>query len=810
MSGVAREAGRGEALTVHGQVQGVGFRPTVWRIARELGLTGEVRNTGDGVEIRLWGAALDRFAERLKAEVPALARIDRIERAPLDAPAPARFAIAESLAGRMRAAVTPDAATCADCLAEVRDPFASRYRYPFANCTNCGPRFSIVQGAPYDRDRTTMRDFTLCPSCRGEYEDPGDRRFHAQPIACHSCGPRAWIEHLGGGAVNHESFSMLDDVDAAGGMLMMGHIVAVKGIGGFHLACDATKAAVVARLRARKRRRGKAFALMARDVEVIRRYCAVSEQEEALLNSPAAPIVLLKVTGKGLPDAVAPGLDQLGFMLPYTPLHHLMLRRLTRPAVMTSGNLSGRPQCTGNAQARRELAQVADFALMHDRAIANRIDDSVLRVDLGRPRLLRRARGYAPAALDLPPGFKNDLQALALGGELKNTFCLVKDGQAVLSQHMGDLEDAATAEDVDHHLALYRKLYEPAPAVIAVDRHPAYRSTQRGQAMAAQAGVPLVDVQHHHAHIAACMAENGWPLEGGPVLGIALDGLGYGDDGTVWGGEFLACDYRGFQRLGCLKPVPLPGGAAAVREPWRNAYAHIMAQMGWAEFAMNFDGLDVFKRLEAAPRATLNAMMAKGVNTPLSSSCGRLFDAAAALCGLAWEAQAYEGEAAMRFEAAIDPAALDEPEDLAYPFAIPLLGGKGLPYIEPLAAWRALLGDLHLRTPVGVVAARFHRGLARAVVALAARLSGAGPDRAYPAVALSGGCFQNATLFTLVHRGLEAQGFSVLSHERVPPNDGGLALGQAVVALARTQEETQQEKAGERHVPRHSGTHRRD
>ena len=750
---------------------------------------------------------MERFAERLRAEVPALARIDGIERAPLDGPAPPGFEIAASAGGPLRATVTPDVTVCADCLAEVRDPFARRYRYPFANCTNCGPRFSIVEGAPYDRDKTTMRAFALCPDCRDEYEDPADRRFHAQPIACHACGPRAWIEHLGGGVVSHEAFSMLDDVDAAGGMLMKGHILAIKGIGGYHLACDATRGEVVARLRARKRRRGKAFALMARDLDVIRRYCAVSAEEEALLLSPAAPIVLLKVEGEALPEAVAPGLDRLGFMLPYTPLHHLMLRRMARPVVMTSGNISGRPQCVSNGQARDQLAEVADFALMHDREIANRIDDSVLRFDLGRPRLLRRARGYAPAPIPLPAGFDEETQILALGGELKNTFCLVKDGRAVLSQHMGDLEDAATAADVAHNLALYRQLYAHAPQVVAVDRHPDYLSTKRGRELAAEVGLPLVEVQHHHAHIAACLAENGRPLEAAPVLGIALDGLGLGADGTIWGGEFLACDYRGFRRLGCLKPVALPGGAAAVREPWRNAYAHLMAEMGWAEFAMNFAHLEVFSRLEAAPRATLDAMIAKGLNTPLSSSCGRLFDAAAALCGLAWEAQAYEGEAAMRLEAALDPAALAEPDDLAYPFAIPLLGGTGLPYIEPLAAWRALLGDLHLGTPVGVISARFHRGLAKAVVAMAARLSGPdrGPARSDPTVALSGGCFQNATLFALVHEGLVAQGFAVLSHEKVPANDGGLALGQAVVALAR-----QREESGESHVPGDPGEGRRD
>ena len=770
----------GECLLIRGQVQGVGFRPAVWRVARELGLTGDVRNTSQGVEVRLWGEALPHFEDHLRAALPALARIDAIDRAALDAVRPDSFVISASDGAGMHGAVTPDAAICDACLEEVRDPFERRYRYPFTNCIECGPRFSIIETGPYDRARTTMRGFAMCPECGDQYADPADRRFHAQPIACHACGPRAWIERLGPGAVNHEAFSMMDDVDAAGGMLINGHIVAIKGLGGFHLACDATRSEVVADLRTRKRRRGKAFAVMARDLDVIRRYAEVSEQEAALLTSPEAPIVLLRAVGERLPDAVAPGLDRIGFMLPYTPLHHLLLRRMKRPVVMTSGNLSGRPQCTTNEQARAELEGIAEFALMHDRDIANRIDDSVARVDIGRVRLLRRARGYAPGAIALPAGFPRDASLLAMGAELKNSFCLVRDGEAVLSQHMGDLEDAATEDDVRRNLALYTQLYDNRPSAVAVDAHPEYLSTKHGREIAGDR--PVVAVQHHHAHIAACMAENGRPLDAAPVLGIALDGLGLGDDGTIWGGEFLICDYRGYRRAGMLKPVALPGGTAAIREPWRNAYAHLMAQMGWTEFAMNFDGLPLFERLSAAPRATIDAMIASGTNSPLSSSCGRLFDAAAAIVGLAWDRQDYEGQAAMLLEAAIEPSALDEPEDLAYPFSIPLLGGGGLPYIEPLAVWRAMLGDLLLQTPVGVISARFHRGLARAVVAMAQRFAGDdGPDT----VVLSGGCFQNATLFQLVHEGLEQVGLKVLSHSQVPANDGGLALGQAAVAFTQ-------------------------
>ncbi len=775
----------GAQLTVRGQVQGVGFRPTVWRLAQEMQLSGDVKNTAEGVVIRIWGDAVPAFPARLQHALPALARIEELTIEPLSTVSPKGFSIvASETGGSMRASITPDAATCDACLAEIRSPFERRFRYPFANCTHCGPRFSIITAAPYDRALTTMAPFDRCPSCEAEYRDPADRRFHAQPIACGRCGPQIWIEKLGHGAVNLEAFSMLDDVDATGGMILNGHIVAIRGLGGVHLACDATNAKAVAELRRRKGRIAKAFALMARDLDVVRSFCEVSAIEAAALTGPEAPIVLLKARANALPDAIAPGLDRLGVMLPYTPFYHLILRRIGRPVVMTSGNPSGEPQCIDNDEVRERLASIADFACLHDREIANRIDDSVVRVDLGRRRILRRARGFAPQPIALPPGFSSDIRVLAMGSELKNTFCLIKNGQAILSEHLGDLEDAATAAAADRTLALYAALFDHSPQIIAVDAHPGYRSTERGIALAGDR--PVIKTQHHHAHIAACLAENGRALDAGPVLGIALDGSGLGDDGTLWGGEFLVADYREYRRAGCFRPVALPGGAAAIQTPWRNAYAHLMAQMGWAEFTMNFSALDLHARFLALPRATLDAMIAQGQNTPLSSSCGRLFDAAAAITGLAWDRQNYEGEAAMRFEAVIDRAALDEPDDLAYPFSIPLLNRTGLPYIEPLAAWRAMLGDLILRTPVGVISARFHRGLARAIVAMAARIT---DGNTIDTVALSGGCFQNATLFALVHEGLARCGKQVLSHSRVPANDGGLALGQAAIALAVTQAE---------------------
>ncbi|MEO1167897.1 MAG: carbamoyltransferase HypF [Pseudomonadota bacterium] len=780
------EVTSGALVVVRGQVQGVGFRPTVWRLAREIGLSGDVSNTSDGVRIRLWGSRIDEFVDRLRAEAPPLARIQDLDRQEIEGRAPESFEISETTAGTMRVAITPDITICNECREEINDPFAPRFRYPFTNCTNCGPRFSIISAAPYDRAKTSMQAFDMCDTCRAEYENPEDRRYHAQPIACHKCGPRVWIEKLGHGTVNSESFSMLDDIDAVGGMITSGHIVAVKGIGGFHLACDATNEDAVARLRRLKKRPTKALALMARDVDMVLQYAKANEKEIEALSGPEAPIVLLEDRKDNpLPSEIAPGLAQLGFMLPYSPLHELMFKRVKRPIVMTSGNVSGEPQCTGNGEVRTRLDSVADFACMTDRDIVNRIDDSVVRVDRDVPRTLRRARGFAPSSLQLPKGIPTTQGVLAFGADLKNTFCLTKDAEGILSQHMGDLSDPFTEDDLLKNLGLFEQLFEHSPDLIAVDRHPEYRSSKLGRRMAVEKGLPIIEIQHHHAHIAACMVENNWPHDGNRVLGVALDGAGWGMDGTVWGGEFLACDYESFQRLATFKPVPLLGGDAAAREPWRNAYAHITAEMGWSEFSMNFNQLEIFQYLSAKPRTTLDGMISGGMNSPLTSSCGRLFDAAAAIVGLSRETQTYEGEAAMLFEAALDHEALSENAELDYPFTIPLIGGSGLPYIEPLAVWRAMLGDLVLGTSIGVISARFHRGLARTIVAMINRLQG--DEVPYAAVALSGGCFQNRTLFTLVCEALEHGGTKVLTHQAVPANDGGIALGQAAIAAATFQ-----------------------
>jgi hydrogenase maturation protein HypF len=741
-------------IRVRGRVQGVGFRPTVWRLACELGLSGEVRNDAEGVLIRVAGGsdAIAALLDRIQHEPPPLARIERIERSHSTTACAPGFRIVDSIAGAARTQIAPDAAICGDCAREILDPAQRRHRYGFANCTRCGPRFSIIRGIPYDRAATTMAPFALCDACGGEYRDPADRRFHAEAIACPTCGPQAQLVPCA---------SPGDSIDEAAALLRRGNIVAVKGLGGYQLACDATNTDAVSRLRTAKHRETKPFALMARDLDVVRRYCTVSPDEARLLASPEAPIVLLRATGHALPAVIAPGLALFGFMLPTTPLHLLLLRNIDYPVVMTSGNLTDEPQIIDDSEAIERFVGFAEYVLTHDRAIATRVDDSVVRVMGGVPRVLRRARGFAPAAMPLPPGFVAAPDLLAAGGELKATFCLVKDGAAILSQHIGDLEDARTFDDYRAGIAHYTALFDHAPTAIAADLHPDYLSSK----YARETRLTLIEVQHHHAHVAACLAENGRPLDAPPVLGIVLDGLGWGDDGTIWGGEFLLSDYREVRRLGSFKPVAMPGGTAAVREPWRNLYAHLIAA-----------GLEPDK-----PHALLEAMIRSGVNAPLASSCGRLFDAMAAALGICVERQGHEGEAPSRLEALVCQRALHYEDDAAaYPMT--LSAHQGLVCLDPQPLWQAVLGDLKSRTAPGVMAARFHKAIAIAVVTMTRALA---THACFDTVALSGGCFQNAALFEQTERRLREAGFAVLTHSLVPANDGGLALGQAAVAAAR-------------------------
>jgi hydrogenase maturation protein HypF len=772
-------------IRVRGRVQGVGFRPTVWRFAHELGLAGEVLNDAEGVLIRVAGdsAAISCLLDRLRQEPPPLARIERIERLRYAGVLAPGFRIIDSIDGAARTEIAPDSKICADCEREVLDPVQRRHRYALANCTHCGPRFSIVHRIPYDRAATTMVPFALCDACRGEYADPADRRFHAEAIACHVCGPRARLIRCDGQDVNSEHQPPLDDMDAACDLLRRGYIVAVKGLGGYQLACDATNADAVSRLRAAKHRETKPFALMARDMAIIRRYCALGPDEVALLTGAENPIVLLRAIGAGLPDAVAPGLTTLGFMLPTTPMHLLLLRGMDQPVVMTSGNQTDEPQIIDDSEALARLGAIAEFALVHDRAIAVRIDDSVVRVMDCAPRVLRRARGFAPGAIALPPGFECAPDLLAAGAELKSTFCLVKDGTAILSQHIGDLEDARTFDDYRTGIEHYAALYGHLPRAFAVDSHPDYLSSKYVRTRARESGLPLIEVQHHHAHIAACLAENGRPLDASPVLGIVLDGLGWGDDGTIWGGEFMLADYRSARRLGMFRPVAMPGGTAAIREPWRNLYAQLMAAMSWDELTLKYAALELCAFLAGKPRALLDAMLRGSLNTPLASSCGRLFDAVAAALDICRDRQWHEGEAASRLEAQVCPQTLEHEDDaLAYPMTIAQLPDSRLPCIDPQPMWRALLDDLMVGTPPRIIAARFHKGLAKSVVAMTLRLA---QDVHFNTVALSGGCFQNAVLFEQVARRLRDAGFKVLAHRTIPTNDGGLALGQAAIAAAR-------------------------
>ncbi len=634
-----------ELIRVRGLVQGVGFRPTAWRLARRYGLSGWIGNDGDGVSLCVRGApgAIDSFARALLREMPPLARIDGIDRQPAPQfPEETEFRIVLSRAGTVRTGVVPDAAMCSACAAEIDDLRARRYHYPFTNCTHCGPRLSIIREIPYDRATTTMRSFPMCDACATEYGDPGDRRFHAQPIACPACGPRAWLEDGTGRAIAPETLGAIDAIDAARALLLGGHIVAVKGLGGFHLACDATNEPAAARLRKAKRREAKPFAVMARDLDVVRRCCVVRPEEAAALTSPAAPIVILAARPDApLAPSVAPGVGTLGIMLPYTPLHALLLQDIDRPIVMTSGNLAEDPQCIANDEARARLGGIADFFLMHDRDIACRVDDSVVRVVAGAPRVLRRARGYTPAPLPLPAGFAGAPPVLAMGGELKSTFCLLRDDQAILSHHLGDLENAPSYADYRRVLDWYLQLFEHAPRAVAIDLHPEYLSTKFGVELAEAGGLRLVPVQHHHAHIAACMADNRVSIDSAPVIGLAFDGLGFGGDGTLWGGEFLLANYRTYRRLAHLRPVAMPGGAQAIREPWRNTYAHLRAALKNGVQApgawLGSRGQHPLAFLAAKPRAVLDRMIARGINAPLASSCGRLFDAVAAAVGICRE-----------------------------------------------------------------------------------------------------------------------------------------------------------------------------
>lgn len=759
-----------ERIRIRGIVQGVGFRPTVWRIAHELGVLGSVQNDGAGllIEAQTDAANLEQFIARLQAEPPPLAQIVSVDREVIQPFSANDFQILTSKYSVAHTHIAPDAATCAACVADVFNPNSRRFHYPFTNCTHCGPRLSIVTGIPYDRAQTTMQSFALCADCAAEYHQPADRRFHAQPNACAICGPQVWLETEG------ESITGYAAIQACAERIKAGEIVVIKGIGGMHLAVDASNESALQTLRARKQRPAKPLALMAKNLAQIEQFCRVNAAEQAALQSAAAPIVLVERQANcPLSAVIAPRQNLIGFMLPYTPLHHLLMQLLEQPIVLTSGNISGEPPCISNEQSRMQLSPIAQAQLLHDRDIANRVDDSVLRFMAGKMRVLRRARGFAPAPLELPIGFEAAPKILALGAELKNTFCLIEQGQAVLSQHNGDLANYQTLQDFQQHLALYQTLYQYQPEAVVVDAHPNYQVSQWGRAWAAEQGVQLVEVQHHHAHVAACLAENGYARDANPVLGIVLDGTGYGSDHTLWGGEFLKASYAGFERLSYLKPIHLFGGQQAILQPWRVAFAHLWATGNWTQIAGDYAELEALQALQTKPLNTLTAMAARELNCPLTSSMGRLFDAVAALLGICREQVTYEGQAAIELEALVDEQLLVGVQ--GYPFAF------AHQQLDPSPLWQALLEDLAAGKSKAVIATRFHQGLAQSLVQTATALA---REHSLKTIALSGGVFQNRLLLEAVSRGLNDE-FTVLMHQRVPANDGGLALGQAAIAAAQ-------------------------
>lgn len=747
------------AIRVRGIVQGVGFRPFVFRVARRLGLEGTVANDGRGVRICLGGTPeqMQEFVRCLEREAPPAARINAIERQPLESPdwAPGFHILPSAEDRAATTAIAPDLATCPACHADILDPANRRHRYPFTNCTNCGPRFTITARIPYDRPNTSMRVFPMCAACRREYDNPLDRRFHAQPNACPHCGPQLrWCDadgaDLGGDALGNAAMA-----------LRSGAVVAIKGLGGFHLAVDAGNNAAVCTLRARKKRPHKPLAVMVADLAGAHRLCRISSQEEELLQSAAHPIVLLAARENNhLAPALAPGLGIVGVMLAYTPLHQLLFAEEGAPwsLVLTSGNMGGSPICIRNDEALHRLRGLADYFLLHNRDILTRVDDSVLRVMAGTPRHIRRARGYAPAPLPLAAPCAD---TLACGAAMKNTFCMVRNNEAYLSQHIGTLDNADTFDFYRESITHLQEVLACTPDRIVCDRHPDYLSTRYAQRRG-----DAVRVQHHHAHALAVMAEHGLDEM---VLALVLDGTGYGDDGTIFGGEFYLCTRSRYRRLASLAPLSLPGGDRAVLEPWRLAlawYTQTLCRKSTLPLPASLT------RIEAEKRAQVGRLLHRGLNCPESSSAGRLFDAVSALLGLCLFSS-YEGQAAMLLES---QAALATPHEKKMPYPIRFGTRNGIRRIETGAMGRALLEDMAAGCPIPSIAWRFHHWLAESCRGMTTLLRQEG----IPAgMVLAGGCMQNAILLEMLVAGLRADGMQVYTGEKVPMNDGGIALGQA-------------------------------
>ncbi|HEY2451939.1 MAG TPA: carbamoyltransferase HypF [Scandinavium sp.] len=735
----------GTAIRVRGKVQGVGFRPFVWQMAQQLQRQGNVSNDAEGVLVHLTGAE-NGFVAQLRAHCPVLARIDSTEISPYHwAELPTDFTLQQSGAGRMSTQIVPDAATCPACLAEMNDPQNRRYRYPFINCTHCGPRFTIIHAMPYDRPFTVMAAFPLCPSCEQEYRSPRDRRFHAQPVACAECGPQLSWQSCAQHEIGEAALA------AAVVMLASGGIVAIKSLGGFHLACDAGNARAVALLRERKRRPAKPLAVM------LPRDNSLPKQAQKLLNTPASPIVLVaKNSVPDVCDGIAPGLDDVGVMLASNPIQHLLMQALNRPLVMTSGNLNGKPPAITNAEALTDLAQIADGFLLHNRDIVQRMDDSVMRQS---GEIVRRARGFMPDALPLPPGFADVPPLLCCGADLKNTFCLVRGQEAVLSQHLGDLSEEGVDAQWRNALALMQSMYAFTPERVVVDAHQGYRSARWGNAL----NIPCDTVLHHHAHAAACMAEHGWPLDGGDVIALTLDGIGRGENGELWGGECLRVNYRDCEHLGGLPAVALPGGDLAARQPWRNLLAQSLAFT---------PGPEAFASLQRHPSAALARAIERGINSPRASSCGRLFDAVASALDCAPDTLSYEGEAACLLEALARKSG-SHSHPLTLPFQDNELNLRV--FWQQWLAWSA---------PQAEKAWAFHDALA---CGFAEMMRCHATKRGITTLVFGGGVMRNRVLRERL--AFYLSGFTLLFPRNLPAGDGGISYGQAVIAAARLQEE---------------------
>ncbi len=773
-------------ISVRGVVQGVGFRPFVYRLAHDHDLMGWVLNHSGGVEIEVEGVpeSLDAFVRDLTSQAPPLARIVGLEVSSAPPSGHERFEIRHSVAeeGRYQL-ISPDIATCSDCLRELLDPADRRYRYPFTNCTNCGPRFTIIRDIPYDRPLTTMAPFPMCQDCRSEYDDPLNRRFHAQPNACPVCGPHIWLEQG-----EDRQYTGDAAMRVAGELLLAGKVLAIKGLGGFHLACDATASEAVQTLRTRKGRPAKPLAVMMASLDAVRSDCHLSEEEETLLLSQQCPIVLLRWRDDSpIARDVAPNNNYLGVMLPYTPLHHILLRDVGRPLVMTSGNLSEEPIARDNDEAQRRLAHLADAFLMHNRDIYARYDDSVWlspspgsqHPALRSPQPVRRSRGYAPFPVRMP---FHTQPILATGADLKNTFCLAREDFAFLSQHIGDMENLETLEHLEVTVDLYRHLFRVEPELIAYDMHPAYFSTGYAHSLPRSTECQVA-VQHHQAHIASCLVDNEWPLDGGPVIGVAWDGTGYGLDGHIWGGEFFVGDYAGFRRAAHLEYLPMPGGDSAIRNPWRLALGYVYALTKELPDLKN-DAVEPRQGIADQDMNIVRRQIDRNLNTPLTSAAGRLFDAVAALIGLRYHVT-YEAQAAIEMEMlATSWQAARSNSDTSVPYPLELNRDRSGIVIGLRELIGAIQADLETSTSRAQIGYRFHLTMAELITTVCQQIA---EETGLRTVALSGGCFQNRLLLDMCVPRLEQAGFTVLMHRGVPCNDGGISLGQ--VALARAEPE---------------------